>query len=41
MTVERNHAVAFVMVLIGFLIGSKSAELLLYQLETRQVSVFV
>ena len=41
MTVERNHAVALVMVLVGFLIGSKSGELLLYQLETRQVSVFV
>ena len=41
MIVERNHAVALVMVLVGFLIGSKSAELLLYQLEIRWVSVSV
>ena len=39
MTVERNHAVALVMVLVGFLIGSKSDELLLSQLETRQVII--
>ena len=39
MTVERNHAVALVMVLVGFPISSKSDELLLSQLETRQVII--
>ena len=33
MSVERSHVIAFVMVLVGFLIGSKSGELLLFQLE--------
>ena len=41
MTVERNHALAFVLVLAGFLIASKNGEELFYSLETRQLSVFV
>ena len=41
MTVEINHTIPFVLVLVGFLIGSKSGKQLLYQLETKAVSVFV
>ena len=40
MTVERNHVIAFSLVLAGFPIGSKNDEKLLHQLETRQVSLF-
>jgi len=41
MTVERNHVIAFVMILVDFFIDSKNSESLLDQLETMQVLVFV
>ena len=34
MAVERNHAIAFVLILVHFLIGSKTGEELLCQLKT-------
>ena len=40
MTVEINHTIAFVLVLVAFLIGSKNGKQLL-SLETKALSVFV
>ena len=37
MTVERNHAIAFVFVLVHFLIGSKNGEELLCQFKYRRL----
>ena len=41
MTVAINHANAFVLVFVGFLIGCKIGELLFYKLEKTTVSVLV
>ena len=37
MAVERNHAIAFVLVLVHFLIGSKNGEELLCQFKYRRL----
>ena len=41
MTVESNNAIALVLVLVSFLIGSKNGDKLLFQLEKSKVLVLV
>ena len=35
MTIENNRPIAFVLIIVGFLIGSRNDEKLGYQLDTR------